>query len=395
MPSTRDENVPPHLMTVRRGDRTFLYYRRGGFTWSLPQPIGSRAFLEEYGRIHNAYGTLPAKPSAAKIGTVEAAVREYLECADYRQLAATTQENYRLILDGFRTAFGPLQLSGLDITWWENYRSKHLEMANTWNALRSLMRLVLRRYRTHHPGHLAENPLDTVRRLNVQKSSQNRPWPKEVLVAVMRAATPQFRALLVGYLLTSQRGGDVTTWLRRQYDAQMRTLTMQQGKTKTSLVLHVPDWLANAFGSGAPDERLFTTPRGQAWTITNAQDTLRVLLLNLKLARYTLHGLRATGPVALRLLGFDNRQIMKLTGHNTEAALEIYLRGAAGYTTVRLAQEKLEDIFGPMLEEALVGANMGRAAGATGRPRKALQTALKTANSEAKKNPKKLVKPEW
>ena len=48
-----------------------------------------------------------------------------------------------------------------------------------------------------------------------------------------------------------------------------------------------------------------------------------------------------------------------------------------------------------MLDEALIGANMGRAAGATGRPKKALQTALKTANSEAKKNAEKQVKSEW
>lgn len=226
MPTPPSESVP-HLLTVRRGDRIWLYYRRGGHTWSLPQPVGSRKFLEEYERIHAAYGTLPVKHAQARAGTVEAAIREYLDCADFKQLSPTTQGNYRLILDGFRESFGPLLLAGQNVTWWESYREKHLEMPNTWNALRSLMRLVLRRYRTLHPGQLAENPLDTVRRLKVEKSSQNRPWPKEVLVAVMRAATPQFRALLVGYLLTAQRGGDVTTWRRRQYDAEKRTLTMQ------------------------------------------------------------------------------------------------------------------------------------------------------------------------
>ena len=62
---------------------------------------------------------------------------------------------------------------------------------------------------------------------------------------------------------------------------------------------------------------------------------------------------------------------------------------AAGYTTARLAQEKLEDIIGPMLEEALVGANMGRAAGATRRPRKALETALETGNCEGHESQEK------
>ncbi|HET8634051.1 MAG TPA: hypothetical protein VFL88_07875, partial [Gemmatimonadales bacterium] len=99
----------------------------------------------------------------------------------------------------------------------------------------------------------------------------------------------------------------------------------------------------------------------------NAQETLQTLLRNLGLPRYTLHGLRATGPVVLKMLGFENRAIRALTGHTSDAALEIYLRGVDHYPLAREAQEALEGRFGPVLEEALMSGKRGKAAGATGR----------------------------
>jgi hypothetical protein len=49
-------------------------------------------------------------------------------------------------------------------------------------------------------------------------------WPDEVLVAVLRAATPEFRALVVTLLLTSQRLSDVVAFRPSQYDPETRTL---------------------------------------------------------------------------------------------------------------------------------------------------------------------------
>ena len=65
-------------------------------------------------------------------------------------------------------------------------------------------------------------------------------------------------------------------------------------------------------------ERLFVTPRGRRWTAANAKETL---LTNLELPRYMLHGLQATGPVALKMLSFKNRAIRALTSHTSDATL--------------------------------------------------------------------------
>lgn len=135
------------------------------------------------------------------------------------------------------------------------------------------------------------------------------------------------------------------------------------------MLIHVPGTLARAIEGmrGRRADCLFVTPRGRRWTTANAQETLQTLLTNLGLPRHTLHGLRATGPVALKMLGFENRAIRALTGHASDAALEVYLRGVDHYPLAREAQEALEEKFGPVFDEASDTGGRGKAAGATGR----------------------------
>ena len=376
----------PHVTETRRGDRLWLYYRRGGRRWPLPGPEGSALFLEAYGRIHASYGTLKADTPKGTPGTVDAAVTLYLSSADYRSLGARTQGDYRRTLDAFRGAFGPLHLADLDVAWWETLRDRYAAAPIAWNNLRARMRDVIRIYRKRHPDLAPTNPLLEVDRLAVPESDQNRAWPPDVLAQVLAAATPNFRALLLGYLLTAQRGGDVTRWRRDQYDESTRILTQRQQKTRRALPLHVPELLAEAIASQPimhPDS-VFCSPRGRPWTLGNAQETLARLLQQLGLDRYTLHGLRATGPTALKRQGVENRVLRELTGHTSDRNLEIYLRGAGGYDMRRQAADRLEAIFDPLVSQAETGANQRRFAGVTGRAatkaRAQLPTEVTTAN---------------
>ncbi len=73
---------------------------------------------------------------------------------------------------------------------------------NRWNRTRSLMRKIFNDYDTAHPGVIPKNPWTAAKRIKRDgESDQNRMWPDEVLVAVLRAATPEFRALVVTLLL--------------------------------------------------------------------------------------------------------------------------------------------------------------------------------------------------
>ncbi|NKC33465.1 tyrosine-type recombinase/integrase [Falsiroseomonas selenitidurans] len=363
-------NPWPHLERTRgAGGQTYLYYRRAGRRTPLPGPEGSGTFIRAYEAARAA--TESQAPRTTGRHTLDDAITLYLASADFLAHAANTRTDYRRVLDPFRAQFGTLALPAIDEAWIAALREKYAAAPVAWNSLRSRMISVVRLYRTLQPGVLGANHWETSRRLKVPKPAvkAHRPWPAAVLVAVLRAATPEFRCLLVGYLLTAQRGGDVTRLESRQWNQANATLNLGQQKTGEPLLIHVPEALAAAFNAMADrhPKRLFVTPRGEAWTTSNAQETLRRLLGILGLDRYTLHGLRATGPVALKMLGFENRAIRSLTGHRTDANLEVYLDGVDHYPLARQAQEALAETFAPVLTQALSGANDRRFSGVTGR----------------------------
>ena len=371
----------PHVQAVKRGDSIWLYYRRAGRRWRLPGPEGSALFLDAYNQTHAAWGTLRAETPPGTPGTVDAAIIAYLRSADYQQLAERTRRDYRRTLDGFRTAFGPLHLSDLTLAWWEDLRDKHAAAPIAWNNLRARMRDVIARYRKRHPELAPSNPLLEVARLPVPESDQNKAWPAEVLHAVLAAATPNFRALLIAYLLTAQRGGDVTTWRRDQLVGGI--IQMRQRKGGKAHPMPVPQLLAEAIEAQPVrhPERLLCSPRGKPWTLPNAQETLARLLHDLGLPRYTLHGLRATGPTRLKQARHvENRVLRELTGHTSDRNLEVYLRGAGGLDMRRDAVEMLETLFAPAIGAAELAGNQRRFAGVTGRAAR-VATGLATGNS--------------
>jgi integrase len=349
--------------------RDKIYYRRDR-TWRLPLPGpgGSYAFLQAYARAKRAYEAEHAPPPITG-HTVADAITLYLGDASFAQLKPNTRTDYRRTLDKFRAQMGHLPIAALTESVIDNLRDKSAGDPIGWNGLRSRMIEVTRKYRRAHPGKLSVNPWETTKRLKTPKSDANKPWPVDVLLAVLRAATPEFRALLIGYLLTAQRGSDVTTFTVNDYDAVAKTLRVRQIKTDEDILLHVPSNLTTVIESmmGRHPTRLFVTPRGKAWTTANAQETLATLLSTLDLPRYTLHGLRATGPTALKMMGVENRAIRALTGHTSDANLEGYLRGVDRHLLAKASQDILDEQFEAVFSGALDGANTTKAAGVTGR----------------------------
>lgn len=385
----------PYVDVRRRGPREWLYYRRNGALIPLPGPLGSEAFRIAYERAAATFEAPDARGQAS-LHTVHDAITHYLGSPAYTQLAPRTRGDYRRQLDAFRTEFGKLRLVALDEVWIGRLRRKYAPdpttedpgAADDWNRLRSRMIGVVEEYRPDHPGILASNPWRAAKRLKAPPRVSHRPWSPAALRLVLQAATPEFRALIIAYLLTAQRGGDVTKFAPSQYDAVARTLTLRQGKTDTPQLLHVPDQMAGAIETmrGRRADRLLVTPRGRAWTTANAQETLATLLRSIGLPRLTLHGLRATGPVALKMMGWENRGIRSLTGHDSDRSLEVYLQGVERYPLAHEAQEALAAHFGQVLDDAAApSSNQRRFAGLTGRAatkaRGQSANSVQTANS--------------
>jgi integrase len=285
------------------------------------------------------------------------------------------------------TDFGHVMMRAIDEEFVQTLKRKYTDPAlrNRFNRIRNLMRLVTRRYIKFckRPDRVklcpGENAWQEVKGFTIRQDDstrQNRRWPPEVIIQVMRAATPQFRMLLLIYILTAQRGGDVIRFTRGQsidyndmeveFDPAAKALTFRQQKTGTSMRLPVADELA-AVLTTAEGGSLLLTPKGKPWNTKNAQETLRNLLTNLGVGRYTLHGLRSTAVSMLAERGFADRVIASVTGHTDTKALKPYIAGYEQARTAQPAIEALAEAVNPLVRLAEIGANERRFAGVTGR----------------------------
>lgn len=361
-------NRQPFILEIHTKGHTYLYYRRNGERIPLPCPEGSAAFDAAYEAVHQRFEN--PRSSAWAVHTVGYAITEYLSSADFRQLASSSQRQYRWALDYMRDRIGHVMVADIDFSWVEKLRDKMAPDPIRWNSIRSRMREVCKLYRRRYPSILNLNPWEEVGRLRLPHSEQNRRWPDNVLIKILREATPEFRALLITLLLTAQRIGDVVGFTRSQFDEQSMVLAFVQQKTGKPVALHIPEILAEAFAPisrGRTHNRLLLSPRGKPWTVVNAEETLLSLRTRLGIARYTLHGLRATGPQALKMLGLENRAIRSLTGHESDRNLEVYLHGVEQYPMAKQAQEMLKERFDTVLRRSLEGANTRKFGGLTGR----------------------------
>jgi integrase len=204
------------VVEIRARGHVYLYYRRNGERVPLKGPEGSAAFDHSYDQAHHRF----ERPDSGPWGpyTVGRAITDYLSTADFQQLSPASQRQYRWALDFMRDRIGHVLVADIDSDWTDSLRNRLASNPNQWNAIRSRMREVFRLYRRRHPAMMPLNPWEEVRRLKVADSDQNRRWPDDVILTVLREATPEFRALLITLLLTAQRIGDVVQFTKSQYD---------------------------------------------------------------------------------------------------------------------------------------------------------------------------------
>ena len=360
----REDARLAYVARIRSRGTDFFYYRRDGKRHPLAGPENSPAFLADYKKAHAEF-----ERDAADAGrhTVGAAIREYRAGADHARLASASTRHYELYLGELETRAGDVLLVDVTADWVDGLRDRLADDPHRWNRIRSLMRQVTAAYLRRHPEAATENPWFGSKRIKVANSTQNRPWPDAVLIAVLRDATPAFRALITCLLLSAQRIGDVCSWPDEAYDPETRILKFTQGKTGTPMALKVPPFMADALAGtrGQVPGRLLATARGRAWTKVNAEEILLGMRARLGLERYTLHGLRGTGASALVMLGFSLEQVIAMTGHTDIRALRPYLQGVENMALAAPLQAALEERYGEVLS---VGAENTRSySGVTGK----------------------------
>jgi hypothetical protein len=180
MPSNRRR----YVVEIRARGHVYLYYRRSGERIALPAPEGGAAFNSAYDQVHRRFENPGTRPWG--LHTVGQAIIDYLSTADFQQLSVASQRQYRWALDFMREKIGHVLVADIDSDWTDNLRNRLASNPNQWNSIRSRMREVFRLYRRRHPSMLPLNPWEEVRRLKVADSDQNRRWPDDVILTVLR-----------------------------------------------------------------------------------------------------------------------------------------------------------------------------------------------------------------
>jgi integrase len=374
---------PKYVVMNPCGDgRVRPYYRRVSpvFRERMPNDdFGSAEFIAAYKAAETKFARLKASRAgqAPPDGSVAAAITDYRNSVEFRELSNASRNSYRTFLQIFQNEFGHLPMRSFTLPAMDDYRrGMYNQKRNaTFNEIRKAMIMVTANFMLRHPNVLKHGNLwRDVKRLPTERKAdaerQNRPWPLEVIAAVFTAATPGFRALLTLYLYTGQRGGDVLRFTRDNdavtFDPAACVLRFSQQKTNQPMDLPVPEELRSLL-LRADGASALLSPRGAAWTLGNARETLRTLLTNLGLPPYTLHGLRSTHTRELAAQGFGEVVIMLHGGWHDSREARRYMRGAEQSRVLAAVPSAVAGYFGPTLEQAKLSGNERRFTGLTGR----------------------------
>jgi integrase len=314
--------LPSGVHRVVAGARNYFYYHPGrgtahaGKRVRLPDDPTSPAFWAAL-REHQGTAGVPT------ISTFEAVADRYEASAHFAELGEGTRTIYRRSLKIARIAWGKAPL--------EHVRPKHVramldELSETPGAannmlgsLRAFSAWALER------GHIDHSFTEAVKPYKV--TGGHKPWTDAQVDAAHEHLTGMVRRGVMLMLYTGQRGSDMVRlgWT----DIDDGGFRIQQQKTQREIYCPIADELAEEMGRWEKQPGPFVVQAGgyrysrKQFSVhfNEARETIPAL------AGVTLHGLRATAVIRLRMAGLETAQIQDIIGMSM-GMIERYARFA-------------------------------------------------------------------
>lgn len=323
----------PYLFAPKGKGRRYYYYRRAGERQPIATIDGRRldpvidgmdAFVDAWSRIHRSFEDRPnAAPSA---GTLRNLVGDYLESADYLQLAPSSRKDYRRICDDLVRRFGDLPVATLPrefvIRLRDSMKATPRQANYTIAVLRVLLSFAMDRPATYR---LSVNPANDVRKLRTGPGHE--PWT-DSQIASYRDRWPAGsweRTAFELLLNTGQRGGDVAGMKRTQYAGGW--IRVRQAKGGDLVEIPASAALQDALQiwlSARPAIDMLPGERGGSIKVDAFRHRMKDAYRAAGLDAVTTHGLRYTAATILDELGCDERTIAAITGHRTGQMVRKY-----------------------------------------------------------------------
>ena len=341
--------------TDRHG-RPRNYFRHAGKSFSLPGTPGSPEFEAAYAAALAATApppknvvalpqqkqttSTPIDKATARVaflaGSIGWVVEQWLKSRAFAAYARNTQLGYRLGLDILRERLGAGLLADLDADNVDIYSAKIANERGTsiadlqvtlisqlWQFARTLPEF--KRSGRSNPARGA------IKHYSVAKPHQ--PWPASVQDKFWTAAPASLQTAFMLLLYTGQRRGDVVKMKWADYDEARKTIMVVQEKTGETVPISVHRDLQQ-YLAGLPREHDNILVHSRAAGYTPASLTVRfhLILTELGLPDYNVHGLRKNAGIALAEAGCTVPQIMAVLGHRTPSMALYYAREANKHT---------------------------------------------------------------
>jgi integrase len=332
-----------HEFRDRHGKARHYFRRAGRKRIALPGLPGSTEYMAAYGEALAGAPRTEIAPSRTVPGTINAMAVGYLASAAFHNLAPTSQQQYRRILESLRREHGHRGIASLE--------RKHVihildARAETPAAARDLLRCLrlLIAYGLKI-GACTSDPTVGVR-VAMPKTDGFRTWTEED-IAAFTAAYPlgtKPRLALELLLGTALRASDVVRVGRGNVrDGAICNITQQ--KTKTPLPpIPISAALADAINAAAPSEHVvfLLNECGRGFTAKGFGKWFTVQCERAGLKGLSAHGLRKAACRRLAEAGCSANEIASISGHKSLNEVARYTRAADQARMARNAMARTE-----------------------------------------------------
>jgi integrase len=328
--------LPRYVQIVRAKGSDYLYFRRQGQRWRLPDDPASPEFAKEY---LERLGKTDINPSPRHIseGSVAAMIRDYRGSDEFLGLKPKTQRDYLRMLD----CFAPIEHHAANAVRRRHIRELRKCLAGKGRTQQLFGQIASLLFNFGVENDYCEiNPATRLKR--VGKASAYLPWSDEQC-ATFEASKPA-RHLMTAYMIArfaGQRRGDVLRMARTAYDGLC--IEVRQEKTDEPLVIRAHKRLKAYLDELPKGSLLFVVDENcRPVDETAFSKQFREALNAAGLPQLHFHGLRHTAGRALAEAGCSSHQIQSVTGHRTLQMVELYTKSVRQKRLASAAIAKLE-----------------------------------------------------
>lgn len=329
--------------TDRHGRRRHYFRRKGVRRIPLPGAPGSAEFMAAYAEA----AALSAPEESRRAGqqrvkprSINALIMAYYGSQDFIDLQASTQKNYRHILDRFRAKYGDRGVASV--------QTQHLEaifmaMAGRPGATRNLRKRLATVFSLAvRLGWRKDNPVKETRPPK-SKSKGFIAWSEDE-IAAFRAYWPSGSRERLAFellLCLGQRRSDTRLMGRQHMQGPNRiTVVQQKGGKRLNIRIH-PDLQAEI--DRHPNAMTFvTTAHGAPFSAAGFTKWFVEKAVEAGVIGRSPHGLRKAAGRRLAEAGCTAHQIMAILGHSSLSEAERYTRDARQEHLAEEAMNRLE-----------------------------------------------------